>query len=40
MSLRHKEAIVALSGLAWVLREDGLSQEWEERFGKKDDDDW
>jgi hypothetical protein len=40
MSLRHREMIVALSGLNWLVREDGLSTEWSEKFTVSGDDDW
>lgn len=40
MSLRHREMMIALSGLAWLLREDGLSSEWSDRFTVSGDDDW
>lgn len=40
LSLRHRDLIVAVTAMSWILREDGLSAEWSERFDVRGDDDW
>lgn len=40
MSLRHRELLVVIAALSWILREDGLSADWEERFEMAGNDDW
>lgn len=40
MSLRHRDFLVAASGLIWCHHEAGKNGEWTERFGGANADDW
>ena len=40
MSMRHRDLIVAITGLAWCQASTGIDGSWEERFGSAGDDDW
>lgn len=40
VSQRHKDCDVVASALAFVVVEDGVAVDWEERFGTVADDDW
>lgn len=40
LSMRHRDLIVAVSGIAWCVAESGESGDWEERFGEMNQDDW
>lgn len=39
-SIRHSDLLVAYSALAHVMREEGLTNDWKERFSIAGDDDW
>ncbi len=40
MSLRHRDIVTAVSGLAWCHEQAGKDGEWSERFGGGSNEDW